>query len=91
MRTSRSIPTKENTIPTIDYSKMKVGIKQLDDAIINLGAYKKLNPNMTKENIQRAIARGDVEFMREASDFYFKISGIYARLCKHLSNFYRYD
>ena len=46
---------------------------------------------MTKENIQRAIARGDVEFMREASDFYFKISGIYARLCKHLSNFYRYD
>ena len=51
MRTSRSIPTKENTIPKIDYSKMKVGIKQLDDAVINLGAYKKLNPNMTKENI----------------------------------------
>ena len=50
-----------------------------------------LNPNMTKENIQRAIARGDVEFMREASDFYFKISGIYSRLCKHLANFYRYD
>jgi hypothetical protein len=29
--------------------------------------------------------------MREASDFYFKISGIYSRLCKHLANFYRYD
>jgi len=29
--------------------------------------------------------------MREASNFYFKISGIYSRLCKHLANFYRYD
>ena len=46
---------------------------------------------MTKENIQRAIACGDVEFMRDASEFYFKISGIYSRLCKHLANFYRYD
>ena len=46
---------------------------------------------MTKERIQQAIAKGDVEFMREASEFYFKISGIYSRLCKHLANFYRYD
>ena len=91
MSTPRSIPTEGNVIPNIDYSKIKIGIKSLDDAIVNLGAYRKLNPNMTKENIQRAISRGDIEFMREASDFYFKISGIYSRLCKHLANFYRYD
>lgn len=91
MSTPRSVPVEGNIIPNIDYSKIKVGIKSLDDAIINLGAYKKLNPNMTKENIQRAIARGDIEFMREASEFYFKVSGIYSRLCKHLANFYRYD
>lgn len=91
MSTPRSVLTERNTIPNIDYSKLKVGIKSLDDAIINLGAYKKLNPNMTKENIQWAIAHGDVEFMRDASEFYFKISGIYSRLCKHLANFYRYD
>lgn len=70
---------------------MKVGIKSLEDAIINLDTYKKINPNMTKERIQRAINQGDLNFMREASDFYFKISGIYARLNKHLANFYRYD
>ena len=92
MSTPRSItPIDNNVIPNLDYSRIKVGIKHLDDAIINLGAYKKLNSNMTKENIQRAIARGDIEFMREASEFYFKISGIYSRLCKHLANFYRYD
>ena len=77
--------------PEIDYSKIKIGIKSLDDAVINLGAYKKLNPMMTKENIQQAISRGDIEFMRAASDFYFRISGIYQRLCKHIAGFYRYD
>lgn len=91
MSTPRSIPMEGNTIPEVDFSRVKVGIKHLDDAIINLGAYRKINPRMTKENIQRAIAQYDVEFMREASDFYFKISGIYSRLCKHLANFYRYD
>jgi hypothetical protein len=87
----REIPVDGKVIPETDYSKIKVGIKHLEDATVNLGSYKKLNPNMTKETIQRAIATGNVDFMREVSDFYFKISGIYSRLCKHLSNFYRYD
>ena len=91
MSTPRSTPVIGNRIPEVDYAKMKIGIKALDDAVINLGSYKKLNPNMTKENIQRAIATGNIEQMREASEFYFKISGIYSRLCKHLANFYRYD
>ena len=91
MSTPRSIPVEGQVIPETDYAKIKVGLKALEDATINLGSYKKLNPNMTKDTIQRAIASGNVDFMREVSDFYFKISGIYARLCKHLSNFYRYD
>ena len=92
MSTPRSIPTLEgNVIPETDYAKVKVGIKSLEDATINLGTYKKINPNMTKESIQRAIAANNVDFLREVSDFYFKMSGIYARLCKHMSNFYRYD
>ena len=77
--------------PETEYAKIRIGVKSLEDAIVSLGTYKKLNPTMTKEAIQRAIAIGDVNFMREASDFYFKISGIYSRLCKHLANFYRYD
>lgn len=87
----RSIPVNGNIIPDIDYAKMKVGIRSLDDAIINLGSYKKVNPNMTKENIQRAISIGDIRTMREASEFFFRISGIYSRLCNHLADLYRYD
>ena len=91
MSAPRRIPESDKVLPEMDYSRLKVGIKALDDAVINLGSYKKLNPNMTKENIQRAIANGEIEKMREASEFYFKVSGIYSRLCKHLANLYRYD
>ena len=89
--TPRSTPIEGNVIKDTDYSRIKIGIKSLDDAIINLGDYRKINPSMTKENIQQAIARGDINFLRDASDFFFKVSGIYSRLCKHLANFYRYD
>ena len=49
--TPRSTSGTGSVIPEMDYAKIKVGIKHLDDAIINLGAYRKINPNMTKENI----------------------------------------
>ena len=47
--TPRSIPAEG--IPDADYARIKVGIKSLDDAVVNLGAYRKLDPRMTKENI----------------------------------------
>lgn len=78
--------------PATDFSRIRVGIKQLDDAIISLGDYKKINPKYgDKKFIQDAINKGDVVAMREISKFYFRISGIYSRLVKHLANFYRYD
>ena len=49
---TRSIPIQDNVIPELDYAKIKVGIKSLQDAVISLGDYRRLNPNMTKEKIQ---------------------------------------
>ena len=91
MSTPESTPTSGNVIPAIDYSKLRIGIRTVDDAVLSLGDYKKLNPNMTKDNIQRAITTNNVTTIRDASEFFFKISGIYQRLCKHLANLYRYD
>ena len=31
--------------PNTDFSKIRVGIKTLDDATVNLGTYKRINPN----------------------------------------------
>ena len=77
---------------TVDFSKIKVGIKALEDAVVSLGDFKKINPTLAdKTYIQKAIDANDVDTLREVSDFFFRVSGIYSRLCKHLSNFYRYD
>ena len=51
-------------IPT-DFNKIKVGIKTLEDATINVGSYKKVNPKVgNKEWVLKAISRGDLSSMR---------------------------
>ena len=43
------------------------------------------------EEVLRAIHNGDLEAMREISDFFYKTSGIYSRLCRYMAYLYRYD
>lgn len=79
-------------LPSADFSKIRVGVKTLEDAIVKLGDYRKANPRLAdKDTILKAISTNDIDTMREVSNFFFRISGIYSRLCKHLANFYRYD
>lgn len=81
----------EEYVP-VDFSRMKVGIKNLEDAIIDLGELKKINPKLTnKEGILQAIHNGDFVAQREISNFFYKTSGIYSRLCRYMAYLYRYD
>lgn len=91
---------REDDIPDVfgqpfnatDFSKIKVGIKTLEDAVINIGDLKKVNPRLAdKQEVLKAIHNGDILMMREISNFFFKTSGIYSRLCKYMANLYRYD
>ena len=85
-------PTGYAGIPTLDFAKIKVGAKTLDDAILNLGDYKRANPRLAdKATILRAIHTGDIKLMREISDFFYKISGIYSRILRYMAFMYRYD
>ena len=78
-------------IPT-DFSKIRVGVKTLDDATVVLGDFKKINPRFgDKENVLKAINFGDVPKMRQISNFFYKTSGIYNRLCKYVAYLYKYD
>ena len=82
-----------NERPSLDFNKIKVGIKTLEDAVItNAGDLKKANPNLAdKQNVLRAINTYDYAKMREISDFFFRTNGIYNRLCKYMANLYCYD
>ena len=84
-------PYSDVYVPT-DFSKIKVGIKTLDDAVLNLGTLKRIDPRLSnKEVVLKAIATNDLETMRDISNFFYRTSGIYNRLCRYLAYMYRYD
>ena len=90
--TNQNQPSGYAGIPTLDFSQIRVGAKTLDDAILNLGSYKSTNPRLADRfTVLRAIDTGDVKTMREVSDFFYKTSGIYARLIRYMAFMYRYD
>lgn len=75
-----------------DFSKIRVGAKNLEDAIFQLSDFKKTNPQLAdKNNILQAIDRNDLKTLRDVSDFFYRISGIYQRLVRHMAYLYRYD
>ena len=89
---SKMTPSTGDVASLVDFSKIKLGMKSLTDAIFELGDIKKLNPSMAnKETVQRAIETGDLPTQRALSNFYYKISGIYQRLCRYLAYLYKYD
>ena len=89
------IPLASDTseLPSFDFTKVKVGIKTLEDAVLtNAGDLKKANPSLAdKQTVLKAIDAYDYAKMREISDFFFKTNGIYNRLCKYMANLYCYD
>ena len=81
----------ETYVPT-DFSKIKVGLQTLQDATIDVGIYKRISPQLAdKKNILKAISQNDLETMRDVSNFFYRVSGIYNRLCRYLAYMYRYD
>lgn len=83
--------TNERYAP-IDFSKIRMGIKTLDDAIVSYGTYNKISATLgNKQHVLRAIAQGDVSELREISNFFYKTSGIYKRLCRYMAYLYKYD
>ena len=74
-----------------DFSRMR-GIKSLTDAVYKLGDLYKTTPALaSKIDVLRAIHRGDATKMRQISNFFYKVSDIYQRLCRYMAYMYRYD
>lgn len=79
--------------PRIDeYNKIKVGVRPLEDAILSLGALKKLDKTYNNKNeILKALADRDIEKLRDISNYFYRTSGLYYRACNYFSTMYRYD
>ncbi len=80
-------------VPT-EYKRIKVGVKNLDDAVLNLGSIKASLPGhgyTQKATILRALADNDLTELRNISNFYYNMNGIYQRVCNYFAFLYRYD
>ena len=76
----------------VDFAKIRVGVKSVSDAILKLGDFRKINPQLAdKVQVLKAIHYGDLDKMRDISNYFYKISGIYQRLCRYMAYMYRYD
>ena len=88
---TNSAPYQE-TFRNTDFSRIKVGTKTLDDAVLEFSGLKKVNPRIVdKEFVLRAIDNCNFAEMREISNFFYRTSGIYSRLCRYMAYLYRYD
>ena len=83
-------PYAENNV--YDFSRIKIGLQHLDDAILDLGSLKQADRTYgDKKVILRALAKKDYDTLRAASNYFYEVSGIYERLCKYFAFLYRYD
>ena len=81
-----------NETSSIDFSKIQIGSKKLEDPTLAIGNFKKANPLWgDAAYVLKVIDNGDLSAMREISNFFFRASGIYSRLCRYMAFFYRYD
>ena len=88
------INTYQKEPETQEYKKIKVGVKQLEDASLDLGTLKKAMPRhgfTNKSYILNKIAQNDLIELRAISNFYYNLNGIYERACNHFAFLYRYD
>ena len=91
MRLSPQEEFPMNSSGTVDYSKIKVGIKQLEDATVDFPLRKVNRTYADKEYVLRSLNMGDSKQVRKISEFYYRTSGIYSRLCRYMAFMYRYD
>lgn len=76
----------------LDFSKIKVGNQFIKDATLSFGNLSEINPRLTnKKEVLEAMQNSDYQKMRDISNFFFKTSGIYSRLCRYLAKIYRFD
>lgn len=83
--------TDDRYEPT-NFGKIRLGLQTLTDATVEYGELKKINAQYaTKANVLKAINDNNVEEMRAMSEFFYKTSGIYKRLCRYMAYLYKYD
>lgn len=77
-----------------DFNKIKIGRTTLsNDVFFDVDYFKDKHRHrpFRRRDLMRALAEQDVRTLREMSQKYFNMNGIYMRLCRYMAYLYRYD
>lgn len=86
---SAMMPQEE---PVLDFSQIRLGAHKLPDAALEISQYERASAELgNKDIVLRAIATLQYDKMREISNYFYRVSGIYKRLIDYMSGLYRYD
>ncbi len=84
--------TSQDVYTPMNFGKIRAGLKTLEDATLNLGTYRRANENFgDKDYVVKCIADGNLNKERAISNFYYRTSGIYNKVCRYVAYIYRYD
>ena len=78
----------------MEYKKIKVGVKSLEDAVLDLNALKPSMPKhqyTNKAYIMQQLMNRNVPELRAISNFFYNLNGVYERICNYFAFLYRYD
>ena len=77
---------------SLEFGKMKIGKKILEDAALDLTTLKQANKSYNnKAAILKALVNKDIVALREISNYFYRTNGIYFRICNYFAQMYRYD
>lgn len=78
--------------PATEYNKMKIGLKTVQDAVIELGTLKDGRREFyNKKDIMRALADRDLRALRAISNYFYRTNGIYQKVVDYYATMYRFD
>lgn len=80
--------------PATNYNEMNVDGRMVSNdvtALIDSLSPASRGRTYKREDVLDAANRGNVRAMRAISQYFFRTSGIYARLCRYMAQMYRYD
>lgn len=82
------------SIEGTEFKKIKVGVKQLEDAVLNVSSLDEVvkgHQYGKKGYILKCLAEQNLTELRNISNFYYNLNGIYNRTCDYFAYLYRYD
>ena len=78
--------------PATEYNKIKIGVKTVQDAVLELGTFKYGRKEFVdKREIMRALADRDMRKLRAISNYFYRTNGIYQKVVNYFATMYRFD